>query len=497
MNLFAQKKTIKDASISEPQPDQQTALQKQAERIAALEKDNAVLQRIVDHMAHDLSKFGLDMAGISGAMECISGKSQGTSGQLKNLVAEFAEVDHCAVSISQSMAKARQISDEVGTEINRSKISTDEAISSIGDLISDVSSFANNMSELNDAMESVRSATGLIEAIARQTNLLALNATIEAARAGDAGKGFAVVASEVKQLAQNTTAATEEIDRTINRIKNGLDGLNQRSSEATGKAELVGEKAGSLTAMLGMVESAITQMDAATRDVSEQSARVHETCNSFGSTVNGFSGHVSSTSGDLSKFSARLSEITDTLDGLVVSIVEAGVETEDGKYVALARDYAAQVASAFERAISDGRLAEHALFTDVYTKIEGSNPVQFNTPYADVAEAILTPIQEAIALKSNAIVYAIAADRKGYIAAHMKQFSKPQGKDPVWNMANARNRRIFEDKVGQRAARNEKPLLLQTYRRNMGNEQYILMKELNVPIMVRGRRWGNARLAYK
>src|SRR6202035_3691571 len=67
--------------------------------------------------------------------------------------------------------------------------------------------------------EKIGHVVGLITTIAGQTNLLALNATIEAARAGDAGKGFAVVASEVKNLANQTAKATEEISTQITQIQ--------------------------------------------------------------------------------------------------------------------------------------------------------------------------------------------------------------------------------------------------------------------------------------
>jgi methyl-accepting chemotaxis protein len=78
--------------------------------------------------------------------------------------------------------------------------------------------------KLGDSSEEIATVVKLINGIAEQTNLLALNATIEAARAGEAGKGFAVVASEVKELAQETARATEDISRRVEAIQADTSG---------------------------------------------------------------------------------------------------------------------------------------------------------------------------------------------------------------------------------------------------------------------------------
>jgi methyl-accepting chemotaxis protein len=67
----------------------------------------------------------------------------------------------------------------------------------------------------------------------------------------------------------------------------------------------------------------------------------------------------------------------------------------------------------------------------------------------------------------------------------------------VWNAAHCRNRRIFDDRAGLAAARNRKPFILQTYRRDMGGGQFMTIKEVSAPILVRGRHWGAVRLNYR
>ena len=99
---------------------------------------------------------------------------------------------------------------------------------------------------------------------------------------------------------------------------------------------------------------------------------------------------------------------------------------------------------------------------------------------------------------SNQVVFCVAIDRNGYIACHNRKYNQPQrAGDVVWNTANCRNRRLFQDRAGLAAGRNQRPFLLQTYRRDMGGGVKVVMKEVDAPITVAGRHWGGLRLAWK
>ncbi|WP_346914586.1 methyl-accepting chemotaxis protein [uncultured Roseibium sp.] len=129
-----------------------------------------------------------------------------------------------------------------------------------------------NVAALSEAAQHIGSVVNLIRDIASQTNLLALNATIEAARAGEAGRGFAVVASEVKQLAEQTSRATDEISSQVEGIQNSV---HDAASSITNITERVGEMRDLTTA----VASAVGQQQAATIEIAEAARRASEGTN--------------------------------------------------------------------------------------------------------------------------------------------------------------------------------------------------------------------------
>lgn len=92
-------------------------------------------------------------------------------------------------------------------------------------------------------------------------------------------------------------------------------------------------------------------------------------------------------------------------------------------------------------------------------------------------------------------VFCAPTDVNGYLPTHNSKFSKTQGADPVWNAANCRNRRMFNDRVGLGAGKNRKPFLVQTYMRDMG-DTFVPMVDVSAPILVKDRHWGGLRLAY-
>ena len=174
------------------------------------------------------------------------------------------------------------------------------------------------------------------------------------------------------------------------------------------------------------------------------------------------------------------------------------IQDENTESVTRAMEAGRALTRIFDDAVRSRAISMDDMFDENYVEIAGTNPVQYRTRVLDWADRALPPFQEAFLIKDARMAFAAMIDRNGYLPVHNKIYSHPQRPgDVAWNTANCRNRRIFNDPAGLAAGRNQRAYLIQSYARDMGNGNTIMMREIDVPIRVNGRHWGGFRTAYK
>ncbi|NMO49926.1 methyl-accepting chemotaxis protein [Actinoplanes sp. TBRC 11911] len=161
---------------------------------------------------------------LAGATEEMTGVSAQMATSADQATAQAQSVSAAADQISGSVGTVSAGSEQMGASIREISQNATEAAQVAGEAVQLASSTSQTMGKLGESSAEIGNVIKVITAIAEQTNLLALNATIEAARAGELGKGFAVVASEVKDLAQETARATEDISRRVETIQSDTTG---------------------------------------------------------------------------------------------------------------------------------------------------------------------------------------------------------------------------------------------------------------------------------
>ncbi len=183
--------------------------------------------------------------------------------------------------------------------------------------------------------------------------------------------------------------------------------------------------------------------------------------------------------------------------GRIRHTIEA-TKGRDGPLVAMCREAAGKLSGALSTALQSGRIDMAALFDDDYVPIDGTDPQQYSTRFLALTDELFPAVQESVVSRDGSIVFCAAVDRNAYLPTHNAAFSKPQRPgDTVWNTANSRNRRIFDDRAGLLAARNTDEHKIQSYVRDMGGGNKQVLKEIDCPIRVADRIWGNLRLAYR
>ena len=177
---------------------------------------------------------------------------------------QAALVAAAAEQVSESVRTVAAGTDEMGLSIQEISQNANEAVAVAGTAVTAATATDERVRRLSESSRQIGEVVKVITTIAEQTNLLALNATIEAARAGEAGKGFAVVASEVKDLAQETARATEDIVKRIDAIQTDTSAAADTIAEIT---EIIDRIASFQTTIAAAVEEQTATTGEATRNV--------------------------------------------------------------------------------------------------------------------------------------------------------------------------------------------------------------------------------------
>ncbi len=260
-----------------------------------LESFKSSAQSALDSTSQHMEKLRSRSQTISGLAETAAKQATSTSAATERTSRSAQTVADAAGAL---LASTEEINTEVAnaaTIIARTSTTTEQS--------------AQEIATLAAAGQKIGDIVGLIQNIAGQTNMLALNATIEAARAGDAGRGFAVVAQEVKQLAAQTSSATEEISKQVAEIQGS-------TASAVSSVRHIAETMREIDRLTATISELIARQSDATRDISEHARTSASGADALTANVSGVNDVVSETianAGDLVTTSEDLFKSTNKL----------------------------------------------------------------------------------------------------------------------------------------------------------------------------------------
>jgi methyl-accepting chemotaxis protein len=275
--------------------------------------------RAVDDLSTVVRRIRESAWTLASSADELSATSTQMGASAEETSAQANAVSSAAEQVSANVNTVAASAEEMSASIHEIAASAHEAAAVANHAVEAAGATSETVRQLGDSSAEIGEVIKVITAIAEQTNLLALNATIEAARAGDAGKGFAVVANEVKELAKETSAATEEIGQKIVAI--------QGDAQATMTAiDTISEVIRRINDIQGTIASAVEQQTATTNEITRHVTEAASGAGEIAANVTGVAQAAQDTSSGASSVQASAQDLAGLAEELNLTVSRFVVE---------------------------------------------------------------------------------------------------------------------------------------------------------------------------
>ena len=455
-----------------------------------------VTENAIRAVARDCGSLSMECSDVAGYVQDVATRINEHLKMLDGLEEVTTRLLSDQARVSDSTDEARLLSEQARAKLEAGREAIEGTISGFKSLTDLVVQLGERMAGFAIAMNQVQTVSSTIETIARKTNMLALNATIEAARAGEAGRSFAVVAAEVKKLAHDTRSATSQIASTIGELTREASAVTTEIKTGVERSRAAQSGFGQISETVREVSEIVTMVDRQTEGIAHSTSMIQTSVDRVKAGLTDFAGDARDNGNQLTQAQKRLAHLEMMSNTMLDTLANSGAEIDDTPFMLKAQEAMRAIQTIVERGIDAGEISIDEVFDRDYKLIEGTNPPQYDSHFCDYADKHVRPILDRVKGSDDRLIGSAITDVNGYLPTHLSERSHEPGPEPVWNDAHCRNKRIFRDETTGAAIASEKPAMLATYRMELG-DKFIPVKNVFVPLWIKGRRWGNYELAYR
>lgn len=280
------------------------------------------LATIANQLSHESKSMTDKSSGVMGTTEQVSDSINMMAAAVEEMSVNASSVSSSAEQMSANMSAVAESVEEMSRSIGEIANNAQEGAKVSGQAMTLSQGATETMNSLGDTAKDIGEVTDVIKRIAEQTNLLALNATIEAASAGEAGKGFAVVAHEIKELANQSSQAAEDISKRV-------EGVQENTEEAIKVIASVSEIIDTINNSVDVISRSVETQTMTADDISVNVAETNIGINSIAASISEVAKGVTDISQSTGNAAKGASEVVSNIHGVNQIANETNEITQD------------------------------------------------------------------------------------------------------------------------------------------------------------------------